>query len=86
MLSISSFAQGRFFFSTHAIKATESAQQQLRINNSQQAAQVVQRRYGGKVLRVQKQNASYRVKLIKVNGHIISVVVNAKTGRISGGN
>ena len=42
-------------------------------------------RFGGKVLKVQKQKSGYRVKLIKTDGHIISLYVDAKTGRISGG-
>jgi len=58
---------------------------QLKVNNSQQAAQMAKSRFGGKVLKVQKKKSGYRVKLIKTDGHIISVYVDAITGRISGG-
>ena len=54
--------------------------QQLRINSGQQAAQQAKGRYGGKVLKVQKQKPGYRVKLIKKDGHIVSVAVDEKTG------
>ena len=56
--------------------------------SAQQAARIVKRKYGGKVLKVNasgsKSNPSYRVKLLKDNGHVISVNVDAKSGRVSG--
>ena len=52
--------------------------------SSQQAASIVQSRYGGKVLKVQKNQSSYRVKLIRQDGRIISVSVDAVTGKIRG--
>ena len=56
--------------------------------NAQQAARIVKSKYGGKVLKVSsggsKNNPSYRVKLLKKNGHVISVNVDAKSGRVSG--
>lgn len=77
-------AQGNFAASISAIKANQQSKQQVRVKSSTQAAQVAQRRFGGKVLKVQTQKSGYRVKLIKKNGHIISVFVNAKSGKISG--
>ena len=60
----------------------------LKIKSPQQAAQIVKQRYGGKVLKVQRKqvngNSGYRVKLLKANGQIVYVNVDAKTGRISG--
>lgn len=56
--------------------------------SAQQAARIVKSKYGGKVLKVNasgsKNNPSYRVKLLKDNGHVISVNVDAKSGRVSG--
>ena len=56
--------------------------------SAQQAARLVKNKFGGKVLKVSnsgaKSNPSYRVKLLKDNGHVISVHVDAKSGRISG--
>lgn len=85
-LSLSTVAQGGFSAITSTIKANQQAKPQLRVKSSNQAAQIAKGRYGGKVLKVQKQKSGYRVKLIKANGNIVSVYVDAKTGRISGGN
>jgi len=56
--------------------------------SAQQAARIVKNKFGGKVLKVNnsgsKKNPSYRVKLLKDNGHVISVNVDAQSGRISG--
>ena len=84
-ISIESIAQGSIKPVTSAIKINKQAKPQLRVRSSQQAAQMVKSRFGGKVLRVQKQKSGYRVKLIKTDGHIISVYVDAITGRMSGG-
>jgi len=83
--SMSLHAQGRFVSVMGAIKTNQQAKPQLRIKNSKQAAQVVKGRLGGKVLKVQKKKSGYRVKLIKVDGHIVSVYVDARSGRINGG-
>lgn len=52
--------------------------------SSQQAANVVKQRYGGRVLKVQKQAGknAYKVKIVKPNGQVVSKRVNAKTGKI----
>lgn len=84
---MSTFAHGSFTANNYVIKANQqSHKQQLRVTSSQQAAQMAKSRFGGKVLKVKKQKSSYRIKLIKNNGHIISVSVDAKTGNVSGGN
>ena len=64
-------------------KITQSSE--FRVKSSKQAAKAAKGRFGGKVLKVQKQKSGYRVKLIKTNGQIVSVYVDAKTGRIKGG-
>jgi uncharacterized membrane protein YkoI len=60
----------------------------LRVNSSGQAAQLVKSRVGGKVLKVQNKRVSghvgYKVKILKADGRIISVLVDAETGRIIG--
>ncbi|ALO34207.1 hypothetical protein CMT41_05285 [Colwellia sp. MT41] len=55
-----------------------------KVTSSKQAAKIVQKQYGGRVLKVNKQknNAGYRVKIVKPNGQVISKKVNAKTGKI----
>jgi uncharacterized membrane protein YkoI len=83
--SMSVIAQGNFASAISTIKTKQQAKPQLRVKSSKQAAQMAKSRFGGKVLKVQKQNSGYRVKLMKANGHIVSVYVEAKTGRISGG-
>ncbi|MFT7009231.1 MAG: putative membrane protein YkoI [Colwellia sp.] len=62
----------------------QSNKQQVRVKSSNQAAQMAQSRYGGKVLKVQAKKSGYRVKLIKKDGYIIAVFVDAKSGQISG--
>lgn len=61
--------------------------QSFDIANSQQAARLVKGRFGGKILKVQRTkvngNPGYKVKLLKDNGHVISVKVDATTGKIS---
>lgn len=63
-------------------------QQSFRVGNSQQAARLVKGKVGGKVLKVQrakvKGNPGYKVKVLKNNGHVVSVKVDAKSGRVSG--
>jgi len=86
---MSTSAQGNFLSATNTIKSNQQAKQkakpQMTVRSSKQAAQMAKGRFGGKVLRVQKQKSGYRIKLIKTDGHIVSVYVDAKTGRISGG-
>ncbi len=56
------------------------------INSTQQAARKVKAVVGGKVLKVRSikinRDPGYKVKVLKDNGHVISVKINAKTGRI----
>lgn len=85
-LSSSAIAQGSFASANITVKANQHAKQQLKVKSGKQAAQMAQGRFGGKVLKVQKQNLGYRVKLLKTDGHIVSVYVDAISGRISGGN
>jgi len=80
-LSIEVIAQGRFVPSGYAAQS----KQQLKIKSNKQAAKIAKSRFGGKVLKVYKNKSGYRVKLIKTNGQIISVSVNAKTGKVKGG-
>lgn len=55
-----------------------------KVTSSKQAAKIVQSKYGGKVLKVNKQknNTDYKVKIVKPNGQVVSKKVNAKTGKI----
>lgn len=64
-----------------AVHAKESAV----VKSSQHAGQLAKKKYGGKVLRVNKSNnqSIYVVKVLQDNGHMISVIVNAKTGRLA---
>jgi len=63
-------------------------QQKLKIRSAQQAARKVVRRYGGRVLKVSNKRVNggpgYKVKLLKNNGQIITVLVDAVSGRITG--
>lgn len=56
------------------------------VSTAQQAAQIVKKKFGGKVLKVERTkvngNPGYKVKLLKDNGHVVSVKVNAISGKI----
>jgi len=85
VFSMKVIAQGSFASTINTIKVNQqNRKQQVKIKNDKQAAQQAQRRFGGKVLKVQSLQSGYKVKLIKKDGHIISVFVDAKSGRISG--
>lgn len=85
VFSMKVIAQGSFVSTINTIKVNQqNRKQQVKIKNDKQAAQQAQRRFGGKVLKVQSLQSGYKVKLIKKDGHIISVFVDAKSGRISG--
>ncbi|WP_440873826.1 PepSY domain-containing protein [Thalassotalea sp. PLHSN55] len=62
-----------------------AAKNKLKIKSPQQAAQLVKRRTGGKILKVRPSGKnSYQVKVLKENGHIVSMSVDASSGRIKG--
>ena len=85
VFSVKVIAQGSFAATINTMKVNQqNRKQQVKIKNDKQAAQQAQRRFGGKVLKVQSLQSGYKVKLIKKDGHIISVFVDAKSGRISG--
>lgn len=60
----------------------------LKVKSSKQAAQIAKSRVGGKVLKVKKGNINgtpaYRVRVLKKDGNIVPVVVDAKSGRVKG--
>lgn len=69
-------------------KKKERSKKSSRKISQQQAVQKVKNRYGGKVLKVQSSKvngqAGYKVKLLKKDGHIISVLVDGHSGKIKG--
>jgi len=83
--SMQAVAQANFAATISTMKVNQqSSKQKVPVKSAKRAAQLAQSRFGGKVLKVQKQKSGYRVKLIKKNGHVIAVFVDAKSGRISG--
>tara|TARA_B110000091_G_scaffold199702_1_gene229790 strand:+ start:278 stop:586 length:309 start_codon:yes stop_codon:yes gene_type:complete len=86
LLNDTANAQGSTYL---LVKKNTTNKTSLKVYNRQQAAQLVKRRFHGKVLKVNKQtvngNSGYKVKLIKKNGHIVSVLVDAKSGQVIGG-
>jgi uncharacterized membrane protein YkoI len=83
-LSVDAIAQGGFVSGASSSEHKKKSNAELRIKSSKQAAKVAQSRFGGKVLKIEKKKSGYRVKLIK-NGQIVSVYVDAKTGKLKGG-
>jgi len=60
--------------------------QALAVKSAQQAARLVKNRFGGKILKVNRRKNNgrigFRVKFIKKDGRIRSVLVDAHSGRI----
>ena len=60
----------------------------LKVNSSAQAVQLVKRQYQGKVLKAQSAKTNgqsgYRVKMISREGRVFYVFVDAQSGSISG--
>jgi uncharacterized membrane protein YkoI len=55
-----------------------------KVITAKQAANIVKRTYGGRVLKVSRINQKfYKVKIVKVNGQVTSKLVNAKTGQVN---
>jgi len=76
------FARGGDF--VHLIKGNGTSAKQNKVQNSSQAARIVKERVGGKILKVKHNGRSgYKVKVIKDNGHIINVTVDAKSGKVN---
>ena len=63
-------------------------QEQRQTISPSRAAALAKERYGGKVLKVQRQQSgqrlTYRVKLLLDSGHVRQVTVDATTGAIRG--
>ncbi len=67
---------------THAANGKNNS---LKVSNASQAAKIVKQRTGGKVLKVKGNGKSgYKVKVMKKSGHIVSLKVDAKSGKIKG--
>ena len=84
LVVFSSYAAAQGSSSASNKKNQQSSKQQVVVKSANQAAKMAKARYGGKVLKVQTKSSGYKVKLIKNDGNIISIFVNAKSGRISG--
>lgn len=55
----------------------------LQVTSARQAARMVKQRSGGKVLKVKSFNKGYLVRILKGNGKVIQVFVNAQTGQMT---
>lgn len=72
------------FFS---VMVTSSYAANLKVENRDQAVQLVKQQYQGKVLsvqsKVQQQNPTYTIKLLSDKGVVFYLQVNAVNGRVS---
>ncbi|MBZ9611705.1 PepSY domain-containing protein [Rheinheimera maricola] len=48
----------------------------------EQAAQLAQQRYPGKIVKVQTEQQFYRIRLLQSDGRVITVLVDGRTGRV----
>jgi uncharacterized membrane protein YkoI len=51
--------------------------------SAQQAADIAQQKYGGRVLKIKPDGKLYRIKLLLDSGHVIQVTVDADSGALS---
>lgn len=67
-----------------AMQPSSYAQKNNTTISKQHAAQLVKKKYGGKILKIHSINkqSGYTVRVLQDNGKIISVVVDAKSGRL----
>ena len=50
--------------------------------SKEQATQLAQQRYPGKILKVQADRQIYRIRVLQADGRIINVTVDGRTGRV----
>lgn len=72
-----------FFIESVAAKQNNKQTVALKVDSARQAAQLVKQRSGGKILKVTKLPQGYMVKVLKNNGKVIKVFVNAQTGNMA---
>jgi len=85
LLSFSAATQANYISGVMADGKSVKQNKPLKVRSSSQAAKIVKSRTGGKVLKVQTNGKSgYKVKVMKKNGHIVSLKVDAKSGKIKG--
>ncbi|MFC6440400.1 PepSY domain-containing protein [Bowmanella sp. JS7-9] len=59
------------------------ADQQDKISQSQ-AVSLAQRHTSGRILKVEQSRDSYKIKVLKDNGRVVTLRVDKQTGRVSG--
>lgn len=50
--------------------------------SKEQATELAQQRFPGKILKVQAESSQYRVRLMQENGRVVTVLVNNRTGQV----
>jgi uncharacterized membrane protein YkoI len=50
--------------------------------SKEQATELAQQRFPGKILKVQAESSQYRVRLMQANGRVVTVLVNNRTGQV----
>lgn len=73
---------------TGATLSSSAAEHQMAITHDH-AARLAKKQIGGKVLNIRptkvKGERGYKVKLLKKDGHVVSVFVNGKSGKVNKG-
>ncbi|MDC8831743.1 PepSY domain-containing protein [Alteromonas gilva] len=62
--------------------AVAQQNQKVPVTNSTQAAQQAKRHIEGRVLKVDKQKSSYRVKMLKKSGRVVTLDVDKRSGKV----
>lgn len=83
-----SIVTGIFIIMLTLSSAGVNAQQdkQKPVKNSTQAAEQAKRHVDGRVLKVDTQKSSYRVKMLKKSGRVVSLDVDKRSGKVKPSN
>lgn len=87
MMTFSTKALWLTFFLTALPVGQVIAQQQNKqaVENKSQAADKARQAVNGRVLKVDKKNNAYRVKVLKKSGRVVSVDVDKQSGQVKAG-
>jgi uncharacterized membrane protein YkoI len=76
----------RVFLLTIALLFSSMSYAEVPLNKPQisreQAAALAQKRYPGKILKVQAEKQHYRIRVVQADGRVITVLVDGQSGRV----
>ncbi len=68
-----------FWLSIQPVSAGSITEKQI---TKEQATQLAQQRFPGKIVRVQAEKRHYKVRLLQPDGRVVTVLVDSRTGQV----